>query len=146
MMMLSYFQYFDALEGLYRIAYINDILDMHKGINFSQRDEQMGMLVLLVKHRQAQATDPRDKCIALMGLAKGEFQADSANFYSQSVRHLYASTMTELAHQAQEKPLKFLAYAGHPRARNDLPSWVPDVGILLYSNLFKFLCVLVELY
>lgn len=127
--MAIHFSKFDAWAGLNRIFDISTTLNdyRHRG---EENEQGKDMLVLLTTHREAKATDPRDKCIALLGLAKKGYKRDSANLYSQSVQEIYTSTMAAIACQATEWPLTFLLYSGLLRGRADLPSWVPDVCAL----------------
>lgn len=87
----------------------------------------MSMLCLMAKHRRSLASDPRDKCIALMGLSNNADAEGIDNLYSIPVEDVYISTMVNIANRAKRGPLNFLSYSGQPRTQELLPSWVADV-------------------
>jgi hypothetical protein len=76
---------------------------------------------------------PRDKCVTLSGLAYESAFLLSTQTYLQSINQIYMSAAKSIIVEDDNEPLNFLEFAGLPRIRLDLRSWVPDwsyIGIL----------------
>lgn len=88
---------------------------------------------LLQQFSRGQATDPRDRVFALLGLAPRSFLEDTAFRPSYTIRieELYTQVTARLLALAQESEseatLLVTAGLGVPRAWEALPSWVPDL-------------------
>jgi hypothetical protein len=73
-----------------------------------------------------EATDPRDKIYALLGLAADrEELAKMGVFpdYSKSCEEIYTTTMVALLQQGH---MSLLSFCQSPKIQTNLPSWVPD--------------------
>jgi hypothetical protein len=95
-------------------------------IRFSARRQNSSLLRMLTRTCKWLATDPRDKCLTLAGLADEESQQllhDRA--YIQSVKECYAYVSEITASSEKIGPLNFLDFAVNCD-QTDLPSWVPD--------------------
>lgn len=99
-------------DGIQRIHSINRTLNDHQSPSDTEETRDRDLLRLLAEHRVSEATDARDKCIALLGLAVKTYLRDSTNLYSQSVREIYTSTIAAIAFESRQWPLSFLLYAG----------------------------------
>jgi hypothetical protein len=82
-------------------------------------------LSLFIETWGLEATDPRDKVFALLGLLEHSAQAEFNIDYSRSVEYTYAEATTKIIRQSGS--LEVFLLAGTPRARDLLlPSWSPD--------------------
>ncbi|RDW73341.1 hypothetical protein BP6252_07248 [Coleophoma cylindrospora] len=109
-----------GMPGLYRVGGIDAVrVILRCGGRYP-------ILVLLSQHRNAEATDLRDKFVALASLAQEEGLLDDGEWYLQSVAEVYKSVARLMATRKRDGALDFLCFAGRPRARTDLPHWVPD--------------------
>ncbi|KAH8671809.1 hypothetical protein BGZ60DRAFT_405970 [Tricladium varicosporioides] len=115
-------QYYPAIENILRLE---ELRNQSEFIVNSVADEMM-VLDLVAMYRHFQATDPRDKIYALMGVVFGEgyrpypgIQID----YSMNTRELYMN-FAVLALQ-NEPGLEILRHCCSS-AMEMLPSWVPD--------------------
>jgi hypothetical protein len=90
-------------------------------LSASQVSEDLPLITLLNMTMRSQATDPRDKVFALIGMASDTDQ--SFVDYNKSVHDI----LLELAHLyiQREGPLWFLHVRGSRRSPH-MPSWVPD--------------------
>ncbi len=83
-----------------------------------------GISNLVLRHRDAQASDSRDKIFGLLGLAPDEITSEITVDYSTDVNSIYrtfASTILESG------DIYLLNHAGIAHASGlELPSWVPD--------------------
>ena len=119
-------------SGIQRIMSIESSRDDIQQGKTGQRDS---LLLVLSNHRFTEASDRRDKFIALVGLVKnkeGDSLAILPNIYhkERTVSDVYRSAVQTLVLQLKEteqhiKPLDFLDWAGQSSIK-DLPSWVPD--------------------
>jgi len=83
------------------------------------------LFYLLSDNCSAYAKDPRDKCVALAGLAyEGVFPL-AAQIYLQTPRDIYTFATRSIIMEEEVGRLKFLEYSGKPLQRSDLLSWVP---------------------
>lgn len=78
------------------------------------------LLSLLRKFRSRNATDPRDKVYALLGLSKTSIVPN----YESSTSRVYAETVKDSI--KTNNSLSVLAVDQGRKFRGDLPSWVPD--------------------
>jgi len=70
-----------------------------------------------------EATDPRDKVFAVLGLV-GEEGVDLLPDYSKPLGSVYREAAASII--ASEKSLDILLAASESKARDGLPTWVPD--------------------
>ncbi|CZR57672.1 uncharacterized protein PAC_07561 [Phialocephala subalpina] len=84
--------------------------------------EQRSLLELLRATGRFQATDPRDKIFALLGLAKDAEQLEIRADYSKKYEEICVEVATKLI---KGHGLSILSFASRTGAYN-LPSWVPD--------------------
>ncbi|KAM3080190.1 hypothetical protein ACMFMF_003599 [Clarireedia jacksonii] len=73
-----------------------------------------------------EATDPRDKIFALLGLAADRDELEELGVhpdYTKSCKEVYTSTMAALLQQGH---ISLLSLCQTHKRRPDLPSWVPD--------------------
>jgi len=88
---------------------------------------QQRLLTLLLRHRQAEATDPKDKIYALCGLA---YDSDIIGLdYQTSTETVYTHTATSLLVHDQNLDVLSAAHLHDNGDLKDLPSWVPDWSI-----------------
>jgi hypothetical protein len=81
---------------------------------------------LLSDNCSAHATDSRDKCVGLAGLAyEGVFPL-AAQIYLQTPSDIYTFATRSIIMEEESGRLKFLEYSVKPLQRSDLLSWVPD--------------------
>lgn len=120
-----------AINGLWTAHRMTTTIAQKYNKDFAYYERQLDVLGLLALHREAQATDPRDKIIALIGLTKGNCAYPERGIYTHSASDLYCDTMVRIAQSTDRCPLSFLTYAGYPTSRDDLPSWVPDVCLCI---------------
>lgn len=129
-------------------SYWPAILDIRKGL-LGQTASSEGichsrLLDLLIATRNLDATDPRDKIFALLGIA---FQGTNSGYtidYSQTTAQIYVAYALTMLHQRSD--LKLLsACNGSPlldhcddrdywETKALLPTWVPDWRRRVYSN------------
>ncbi|KAF8849657.1 HET-domain-containing protein [Acephala macrosclerotiorum] len=115
--------------GFSRVISINNIrVATVKDSGLPMNARLRSMLYLLYSHRDADATDPRDKCLALVGLSQEQILMIEARAYVRTVEEVYISTVESIALRQKNGALDFLDHAGRPRERQGLPSWVPDWG------------------
>ena len=92
------------------------------------RRQSTGILRLLTHFRHCEATDPRDKVYALLGLASdipsdAEFGPDYASSVAQVYQDLVRFVVTK------DRNLDILRACQTPRPEHKLPSWVPDWSV-----------------
>ncbi|CZR68991.1 uncharacterized protein PAC_18892 [Phialocephala subalpina] len=108
----------EYIAGFLRVLNLNYLrVESMRGIR------RPSLLYVLSQHRRSEASDPRDKCIALAGLAKGDDFLSRMEPYNESIAAIYTSAVKAIASWEDAFPLDFLICAGRPRRRNDLPSW-----------------------
>jgi hypothetical protein len=98
-----------------------------KAIRSSAQRQDSSLLGMLTRTYKWLASDPKDKCLAIAGLADREsllLLHDRA--YIQSVKECYTHVSETIALSEGAAPLNFLDFAGKNCGRKDLPSWVPD--------------------
>lgn len=108
------------------------IVDANKGSDPELWENVLAELIfekLLRETRSAQATDPRDKVYALLGLAQGEKSIMPQPDYSISVRDTYLKVAKYWFHVKSGNDLTFLNYVQGRNEANNLPSWVPDWSV-----------------
>lgn len=117
----------EVRNGFRRITHIQSVRAAieHASPYRDQAVQQRSLLLLLSNHRPTHASNPRDKYIDLVGLAKDAYREDPSEFYSKSVKQVYTFAVGSIASNEDTGPLNFLGFAGQPRVRKDLPSWVP---------------------
>ncbi|KAF4339010.1 heterokaryon incompatibility het-6 [Fusarium beomiforme] len=88
-----------------------------------QVDDAHGFLTLLEDTRECDASDPRDKIFALLGLWKEDMDPD----YTLSPQEVYTGLAASLVtDRDKEVAGRLLDMASHGRSMPGLPSWVPD--------------------
>jgi hypothetical protein len=94
------------------------------------RDIQPGSLLplheLLMSLRKFEATDPRDKIFAVLGLADNVQDAIFSPEYTCTPQHIFTKICRFLMVRDADLYLLHCAGIGAPRVLADLPSWVPD--------------------
>jgi hypothetical protein len=86
------------------------------------------LLPLLARHRQAQATDPRDKVFALLGLLNdpsSEMQPD----YGLTVKETYRQAAHSILRKDQNLDLLSIPRPLGGSRVQGLPSWIPDWSV-----------------
>jgi hypothetical protein len=103
------------------------------------RAKKCTLLGVLLRHRQCQATIPKDKIYALLGLTEksAEPQAKVQVDYKQDLRTVYLDAARKMA--AYDKSLDILSLPALPfeSSIKALPSWVPDWSIPTEANAEK---------
>lgn len=108
----------------------------------------VSLAVLMQLHRDTDATDPRDKVYAFLGLAAESkiFKADSLEplqpDYNQSVQQTYSQVASsQMISQGDLSLLSHVQDASRTKLAN-LPSWIPDFSVSLhpYPLLFRGRC------
>jgi Heterokaryon incompatibility protein (HET) len=92
---------------------------------------QQDLLSLLLQHRSAQATDPKDKIYALRGLAQDSHIIEVN--YSRSLTEIYTDAAMRLLDQGQSLDILSMAHLHDNENLTDLPSWVPDWSVNNYA-------------
>jgi hypothetical protein len=95
-----------------RLGSLNNLPDLH---------------FLLCTFWQFNATDPRDKVFALIGLSSARDDSRLVIDYSSSVRGVYINVGTYILDFS--KKLDFICSLPHRTNPFDLPSWVPDWAV-----------------
>ncbi|KAH7224386.1 uncharacterized protein BKA55DRAFT_545969 [Fusarium redolens] len=91
-----------------------------------QIDDAHGFLTLLGDTRDCNASDPRDKIFALLGLWKSPLEPD----YKLSPQAVYTGLASSLVtDENHEVAGRLLDMATHGRSMIGLPSWVPDWSV-----------------
>lgn len=90
------------------------------------RNSARSLFHLLSNHLSAHAKDPRDKCVALAGLAHEGVFPLATRIYSQTPSDIYTFAARSIIMEEESCRLKFLEDSGKPLQRSDLLSWVPD--------------------
>lgn len=90
----------------------------------TREDEDHSLKALLSQTWKKEATDPRDKVFALLGLAKDAIGWSPRADYSKSVERVYLETTRDV--MARERDLSILEYASGGNSKTSLPSWVAD--------------------
>lgn len=108
-------------EALWQLS----IFVFDRSVSVESRRQNTGILRLLTHFRHCEATDPRDKVYALLGLASdipndAEFGPD----YSSSVAQVYQELVRFVVMKDQN--LDILRACQTSRPEHKLPSWVPD--------------------
>lgn len=81
---------------------------------------------LLKLTRSRQATDPRDKVFAILGLAGDDMQKSIIPDYEMSLKKVFILATAKAMEEARKKEkINLLCEAGHGRW-DELPSWLPD--------------------
>ncbi|KAL8771407.1 MAG: hypothetical protein Q9209_003075 [Squamulea sp. 1 TL-2023] len=92
------------------------------------RRRETGLLRLLTQFRHCEATDPRDKVYALLGMASD--MPDDANLkpnYAKPVAEVYRDLVEFIV--TKDRNLDVLRACQISGPEHDLPSWVPDWSI-----------------
>jgi Heterokaryon incompatibility protein (HET) len=130
--------------GIQRILSVQSVrYDYQQNLKGELRDS---LLSLLSNHRSTGATNPKDKFIALAGLAgvdagkhsikdpmeteRSQTQVTTDGLYAMEVGEVYAFSCNLLTKEKRYKPLDFLDSAGLPR-NHPMPSWVPDWSVII---------------
>lgn len=92
------------------------------------KEEAEKMINVLHPTRHLQATDPRDKIYALMGLCSGDFPRDFSADYSKSTREVFIEFATQVIRHGESISVVLTAGLWNPQNGEDiqLPTWVPD--------------------
>ncbi|MCJ1314853.1 hypothetical protein MMC15_000166 [Xylographa vitiligo] len=122
-----------ALQEVYgvkvRPSFVQTIGTCKLYFHETQGGPGMGLANLLISTRRFQATDPRDKVIALIGLTK-DAGNPIADLYEHTTRHLIAADQSLLLLLDVED----ISY----RQIHGLPSWVPDYSVWQRSSILGF--------
>jgi len=114
-------------QGAGRVTHINNLRQSFGPNTDPQTVEyHRSLLTLLVNHRPTESTDPRDKYIALAGLANDTSSFNNTNAYLKNIPNTFIAATKSVTLNRRGSGLNFLDHAGRPRNRADLPSWVPD--------------------
>ncbi|ERF70936.1 hypothetical protein EPUS_06721 [Endocarpon pusillum Z07020] len=103
--------------GCTRITKIDRLKDYHTTHPF-----QSGLLNALVEGRGAQATDPRDKVFAIMGMTAIKINPD----YSKSVSEIYLEAARKMVDNSYNNVFSVLCCVDHQQPSTFCPSWVPN--------------------
>ena len=84
--------------------------------------------IMLLLLRWAEATDPRDKVYALLGISSGISRTRIRPDYTLTVYETYTQTAEALSREPGLSALAFLSFVQHNNRRltRDLPTWAPD--------------------
>jgi hypothetical protein len=97
----------------------------------TEQTENKGMVLqqVLTTYFNFNATNPRDKVFALLGLACDAQDKVLDPDYNSATNQIYAKTARYLL--LRDRSIRILHYAGigFPRVLQDLPSWVPDWSV-----------------
>ncbi|OCT55020.1 hypothetical protein CLCR_02851 [Cladophialophora carrionii] len=109
----------------------------------SLREAPMDLTDLLLDTRDYQATDPRDKVYAFLGLALSDIAPDytaktAEILYIQIAIAYLASSLAEPCSEElkSRKVMNLISHAGSANQQLPLPSWVPDWSTSLQSRRF----------
>ena len=124
---------FRALVKVYgskmRPSFVNTISKCRTGFHDTRLQGGMRLPSLLCFTRRFQATDPRDKIIALLGLAKDMGHRTFVPIvpdYSKPVAELYKDVTGQLVVEDRALYLLSSVEDASDRKTQNLPSWVPD--------------------
>lgn len=93
--------------------------------NPSNVQSQLGLTHLLLHMRHHEATDPKDRIFALLGLADEDLDQHALRVdYNRTVEEVSISVTRYLIETHHD--LQILGMAGHVSTEAKLPSWVPD--------------------
>jgi hypothetical protein len=102
------------------LQYAKQTCDFRKEFSQSSQSPSLDLLTLLQKFRHYEASDPRDKVYALLGLSTALIKPD----YSISVRDAFKTVARYIVQGTNS--LDILAYACPSHIEGAVPSWVPD--------------------
>ncbi|MCJ1383970.1 hypothetical protein MMC17_007084 [Xylographa soralifera] len=132
-----------ALQEVYgvkvRPSFIQTIGNCKIHFHETQGGPGMGLANLLCSTRRFEATDPRDKIIALIGLTKDarKYEATITD-YSKPITDLYKDTTGQLITADQSLLLLSSVEDSSYRHIHELPSWVPDYSVWQRSSILGF--------
>ena len=132
-----------ALQEVYgvkvRPSFVQTIGNCKLHFHETQGGPGMGLANLLISTRRFQATDPRDKIIALIGLTKDprKYEATMTD-YSNPIADLYKYTAGHLIAADQSLLLLLDVEDISYRQIHGLPSWVPDYSVWQRSSILGF--------
>ena len=108
-----------GVEKIASIASLQRILRENESGGKGQK-----LLDILVQNRHTESKDPRDKCLAFVGLTSDMDIFQDINPYKESTSTVYRLTTQAIALNTSnnESPLNFLRHADRPRKRIDLLS------------------------
>ena len=125
-----------ALKKVYsfraRPAFVRTISNCRLGFHELQGGSGMPLSLLLCSGRRFQATDPRDKIIALMGLSNNAGPGKSTSIvpdYSKPTADLYRDITGHLITRERSLTLLSSVEDNQDRQIHELPSWVPDYSV-----------------
>ncbi|KAI4267787.1 MAG: hypothetical protein L6R38_008099 [Xanthoria sp. 2 TBL-2021] len=108
-------------EALYPLCFFLFI----RTISEDSRRRETGLLRLLTQFRHCEATDPRDKVYALLGIASDmPDDADLKPNYAKSVAEVYQDLVEFIVKKDRNLDILRACHISGPE--HDLPSWVPD--------------------
>ncbi|MCJ1241658.1 hypothetical protein MMC14_009664 [Varicellaria rhodocarpa] len=114
-----------------RPSFVKTISNCRLSFHELQGGPGMTFSLLLCSTRRFQATDPRDKVIALMGLARNPnptFPNSIEPDYSKKTAELYRDVTGRVITEEQNLSLISSVEDQSDRQKHELPSWVPDYG------------------
>ena len=112
--------------------FVQTISDVQNGFHELVGGQGIPLSLLLSATRRFLATDPRDKIIALVGMADHRSLGNSTSAmldYSKSIMDLYVAVTTQLMRKEQSLNLLSSVEDGLDRRVSGLPSWVPDYSV-----------------
>jgi hypothetical protein len=121
-----------VLPGIQRILSIQSVrydFQPQPQEELEKKPPKDSLLCLLLNHRFTEATEKKDKYIALAGIAKIDHAGD--NLYARKLGAVYELACKSLAEEQRHRPLDFLDCVGVEaglKVPRDPPvaSWVPD--------------------
>jgi hypothetical protein len=98
--------------------------------NLCRDIQQIDLFECLMMHRLKEATDPRDKIYALVGLTRAANDPSFVIDYKLSTRQVFIDTVDYLRRKTEQLDIILVQTKGyeHDFSEMDLPTWVPDFG------------------
>ena len=113
---------------------VHNLTQMRREKEQRRLRNQSSLLYLLSAFRSCQASDPRDKIFALVGLADQRTIAACTPDYSKKVSEIYSSLASHLIIPERNADILAFCVAPHKGQCVPLPSWVPDWSRLQINN------------
>jgi hypothetical protein len=101
-------------------------------IAFREPVQEMTVLRLLVRHRAASATDPRDKVFGLLGLVTEGMKMSIKVDYSLDVVDVYVNVAISVIEGSKDLDILSVPRPAHTNVT--LPSWAPDWSACLHPT------------
>ena len=117
-------------DGNYNRVAVNDpvynLIQMRRENEQRRLGKQSSLLYLLSAFRSCEASDPRDKIFALVGIADQQTIAACTPDYSKDVSEIYSNLASHLIIIERNADILAFCVAPHKGQYLPLPSWVPD--------------------